>query len=346
MIKISVIVPFYKVSEADFRRCVDSLKAQTLDGVEFIFVDDRGPDDEPRRLLAESAANDSRFKLLAQERNGGVSAARNRGLDAASGYYVAFVDADDSVAPDFLEKLYLASGSGAADMVFSNIELTNDSGSIIGRFGEFCDLTVRELSDGGLARLCRHMPWTVIGKLFRTAAALRFDPAMFFGEDKDFTARSLPGVRRYAAISAAPYSYRTGSVHSAMRKSVFSASTVEQIFRFCATLKRSARRLPEDWRLARAAFGRELFDASLVRFAVNRKNLSPEVCRLWLEHIGEFWMDVTVADRFFPPFLTALLALTARRPRLLQVFFPPLFLAFRLWWKFRLEARLAEKLSA
>ncbi|MDD4817953.1 MAG: glycosyltransferase family 2 protein [Victivallaceae bacterium] len=344
MICVSVIVPFYKVTAADFARCVAALKAQTLKSVEFIFVDDRGPDDAPRQLLAAASAGDSRFRLLTQDENGGVSAARNRGLEAAAGLYVCFVDADDCVTPDFLEKLYSASGAGAADAVFSNIRLVDRGGMTTGILGDFTGIPLCELSDPALARLCRRMPWTVMAKLFRRQNSRRFDQAMFFGEDKDFTARTLPGVRRFAAVGEAMYHYYVGSDNSVMKKTVFSPPVVDQIFRFCRTLKRAVRELPADWTLSRAVLGRELFDASLVRGAVNRNALSPEVRRQWERCAAELWSDVSAADGLFPPALSLLLSSAVRRrPAALFAFFRPLFLLFRLWWKFRLDRRLAEK---
>lgn len=99
---ISVIVPIYNVAEY-LPRALDSILAQTYKDWEAILVDDGSTDDSPR-IVDDYAAKDARFKVIHQS-NGGVSAARNTGLDNASGEYIAWVDPDDVAHPDMLEKL-------------------------------------------------------------------------------------------------------------------------------------------------------------------------------------------------------------------------------------------------
>ena len=89
---ISVIVPVYKV-EPYLRRCVDSILAQTYQDLEVILVDDGSPDNCPE-ICDEYAAQDERIKVI-HKANGGLSSARNAGLDAASGDWVSFIDSDD-----------------------------------------------------------------------------------------------------------------------------------------------------------------------------------------------------------------------------------------------------------
>ncbi|MBR1676338.1 MAG: glycosyltransferase [Clostridia bacterium] len=94
MPKISVIVPIYKV-EQYLKKCVDSILKQTFKDIEVILVDDGSPDNCPR-LCDEFAEQDNRIKVI-HKQNGGVSAARNSGLDIATGEYIAFVDSDDYI---------------------------------------------------------------------------------------------------------------------------------------------------------------------------------------------------------------------------------------------------------
>jgi glycosyltransferase involved in cell wall biosynthesis len=105
MIKISVIIPVYNVTSY-LTECLTSLVHQTLTAVEFIVVND-GSTDGSDLILESFAQEDPRFRVLHQT-NQGVSVARNQGLKLAQGECVAFVDADDFVASDFLEKLYTA----------------------------------------------------------------------------------------------------------------------------------------------------------------------------------------------------------------------------------------------
>ena len=98
---VSVIVPVYKV-EKYLRRCVDSILAQTYTNLEIILVDDGSPDDCPR-ICDEYAQKDKRIKVV-HKQNGGVSSARNCGLDNATGDYIAFVDGDDYLQPEMYQK--------------------------------------------------------------------------------------------------------------------------------------------------------------------------------------------------------------------------------------------------
>lgn len=97
---ISVIVPIYKV-EPYLRRCVDSIVNQTYTNLEIILVDDGSPDGCPA-ICDEYAAKDSRIVVIHKE-NGGLSDARNAGLDICKGEYISFVDSDDWVADCFIE---------------------------------------------------------------------------------------------------------------------------------------------------------------------------------------------------------------------------------------------------
>ena len=101
--KISIIVPVYKV-EQYLHKCVDSILAQTFTDFELILVDDGSPDN-CGKICDEYATKDSRIKVIHKE-NGGLSDARNAGLDSAIGDYVGFVDSDDYIENDMYELLY------------------------------------------------------------------------------------------------------------------------------------------------------------------------------------------------------------------------------------------------
>ena len=112
-ILVSVIVPVYNV-EQYLPRCVDSILSQTYKNLELILVDD-GATDSSGTICDEYAAKDSRVRVIHKE-NGGLSSARNAGIDIASGEYLEFVDSDDWIEPDTVESML-----GMA--VASNVEL-------------------------------------------------------------------------------------------------------------------------------------------------------------------------------------------------------------------------------
>lgn len=112
-IKVSIVVPVYN-AEKTLERCLDSLRKQTLKDIEIICVND-GSTDKSGEILAKYAAHDARFKIITQE-NKYIGAARNAGIDAATGEYVGFLDSDDWVSLDYYEDLYNQAKKYDADM--------------------------------------------------------------------------------------------------------------------------------------------------------------------------------------------------------------------------------------
>ena len=132
MPELSVIIPVYK-TEAYLVRCLDSVCSQTLTDLEIVCVDDASPDGS-RKILEDFASRDSRIRLILLDENGGVSAARNRGICAANGEWIGFVDSDDFVDQSFFEKLLAEGKSSGADIVkgsaYTYDDRTGESGSI------------------------------------------------------------------------------------------------------------------------------------------------------------------------------------------------------------------------
>ena len=118
---ISVIVPFYNI-EQYVSYCLDSILAQTFRDFELICIND-GSKDGTRELLDAYAEKDSRVKVIHQE-NQGLSAARNNGLQLAAGKYIAFIDGDDAVTPEYLEILYSEAEKSGADFAFCDYAKT------------------------------------------------------------------------------------------------------------------------------------------------------------------------------------------------------------------------------
>ena len=116
--KISVIVPVYKV-EKELPRCVESILRQTYPNLQIILVDDGSPD-RSGEICDEYAAKHENVQVIHKE-NGGLSDARNAGIDRADGAYLMFVDSDDYIEPDMAEKLYRALRDAGAEMSICNL---------------------------------------------------------------------------------------------------------------------------------------------------------------------------------------------------------------------------------
>lgn len=124
MPRVSIIVPVYKV-EQYLKRCIVSILAQTYNDFELILVDDGSPDNSGN-MCDDFSKKDTRIKVIHKE-NGGLSSARNAGLDIACGDYVGFIDSDDWITTDMFEHLIGLIDSyncdiASASYVFSNGE--------------------------------------------------------------------------------------------------------------------------------------------------------------------------------------------------------------------------------
>lgn len=203
--KISIIVPVYN-ARTTLRRCIDSVLSQNYSDLELILVDD-GSDDGSDELCLEAANKDNRIKVLIKK-NEGVSATRNRGLDAATGDYVVFLDSDDILFPGAL--VALMSGCDADLVVggFSHVNLP-------------ARIKSEHLSEHKKINVCKDAEYLVnkIGvffstpwcKLFKSSVInsndLRFCNDLFYGEDTDFVLRYLLCIEHVQFVSKVVYCY-------------------------------------------------------------------------------------------------------------------------------------------
>jgi glycosyltransferase involved in cell wall biosynthesis len=131
--KVSILVPVYQVS-AYIERCARSLFGQTLEEVEFVFVNDATPDDSMEKL--QQVLNDfphrrNEVKIVNHDRNRGLAAARNSAIAVASGEYILTVDSDDYIDPEMAEVMYAAAKNAPADIVICNFLLHTTTGKYI-----------------------------------------------------------------------------------------------------------------------------------------------------------------------------------------------------------------------
>ena len=216
MTSISLIVPVYNAAKT-LQASLDSIKAQTFRDFEVVFVDDRSTDDTPRMI--ESFANDSgvQCKILQQERNCGVAAARNRALDAAEGEFVAFVDADDTIAPQALEKAVAAVSDPDVDVAGWDWTLGFETN---GRYMRQADYDTP--LDALKALMGGTMRWNLW--LFLTRRSLLQDNGIRFidganmGEDMMLMLKAFLKARKVVQIHESLYNYNAVSTSSISRQ--------------------------------------------------------------------------------------------------------------------------------
>ena len=187
MFEISVIVPIYK-AEKYLEACLKSIAEQTVfNKIQLILVDDGSPD-SCGRICDEFAGKHPNTTVIHKE-NGGVSSARNAGLDIAQGEYIGFVDADDMVAPDYYEKLLSTIKSSKCDMAFGGFTLIFRGEHRLcepwhetGATAAVTDFAERVLTDGS-----QNSVWS---KLFKASVikenGIYFPLGVKIGEDKIF----------------------------------------------------------------------------------------------------------------------------------------------------------------
>ena len=200
---LSIIVPVHNTAPW-LRRCLDSLVGQTYRDLEIICVND-GSTDASGAILDEYAARDARIKVIHQK-NAGVSAARNRGLDAATGAYVTFVDADDWVEPDAYEKV-VSVFSDSVDLVCFGVDVegVDDSG-----LEEYCNL-MPDTEMGLSPRFIAGMNTSVWNKVYRVDIirkhAVRFPEGQAYGEDVAFVCCYASVGKHVVGVSDKLYHY-------------------------------------------------------------------------------------------------------------------------------------------
>ena len=212
--KISVIVPVYN-AEKWLRRCVDSILAQTYTDFELLLIDD-GSKDGSGAICDEYAATDPRVRTF-HKPNGGVSSARNLGLDNASGEYITFVDADDWIESEYLAALI---GYENADFRMSLfwVDYPDGMSSIsCGKMPIDSILSVQETVD-----ICNSMLWNVWCKLYKRdiikQLGLRFIVGFDLGEDTFFNYTYLSGADNAILFGKASYHYRQDNPESLSKK--------------------------------------------------------------------------------------------------------------------------------
>ena len=222
---ISIIIPIYN-TEKYLSKCLDSIIAQTYTNWEAILVDDGSPDN-CGKICDEYSAKDKRFRIIHQP-NGGVSVARQTGLDNATGDYIIHCDPDDWIEPTMLEKLIQVTKKDNVDIVICDLVIHN------GKTIEHCtqnipdNITSKELQNKIIGQ---EVHGSLCNKLIRKSCCkdISFTPQdISFCEDELFLIKILNKELTVRYIHSGLYHYilHNGSVSMPTKKSVYSKLTV------------------------------------------------------------------------------------------------------------------------
>jgi glycosyltransferase family 2 len=204
---VSVIVPVYK-AEFYLDKCIKSILGQTYDNIELLLINDGSPD-RSGEICDRYAQTDERIKVF-HKQNAGVSAARNTGLMNAHGKWIIFVDSDDWLEVDCIEKCLKLINEYHLDFLQFGLKRVDDNGRVLSADGkETAVLSAEEYIRTGKIGIC------VGGGIFKAdiiqAANLRFDTDLKLGEDQLFVYRYISKCKYCNRINNLFYNYRANA---------------------------------------------------------------------------------------------------------------------------------------
>ena len=266
--RLSIVIPVYNVEDY-LPRCLDSILSQKFSAFEVILVDD-GSKDSSSEICDVYSVKDSRFRTL-HKKNGGVSAARNSGLQLAKGEYVMFVDSDDALSPDSLEKMFEIVDNGNVDLV-------------VGGFNSYLDTTLTDVYGPKSSSSNEHIysffddAMNEYGELFRspwaklykrsiiTRNSLSFNESLSYAEDKLFVYSYLCHIETAAMLQLPVYEYyrHSGSLSWGKTTERRAKQILDMLPHYFDIFKNLLNRFPDSDRL-REVYHYDLFCGDLMR---------------------------------------------------------------------------------
>lgn len=226
MAEVSIITPVYN-SAKYLPRMIESIKAQTFEDWELLLIND-GSTDNSAEIIEQYAAEDSRIHLIAQE-NAGPAHARNVGIMVAQGRYLSFVDSDDTVEPQMLERFYIAATEYGANIVMCNFATMNNETRMESHHGFTChaimsqeqllqQVFVKYFTKDmvGVPSLCNKF----VDRVWLNEQGILIPENRVRAEDWLFNLRCLESQPRFCAIDDVLYNYwqNEGSIMHSVRE--------------------------------------------------------------------------------------------------------------------------------
>lgn len=297
--KVSVVIPAYN-RERYIAACIDSVLHQTYKNIEIICIDD-GSIDKTGEIIREIGKVDTRLRIISQM-NGGVSRARNVGIEEATGDYIMFVDSDDYLDPTMVFKLLTTMLQGSSEMAICGYYECLNKGrnehclipdgeySVEEYLGYFIDAPFNSCFGGPMCKLVKRV---IFG--YEDVA---YEEGEILAEDFIFNTKMLRHIKKVSAVHECLYFFRRYSEDSlskqkhewayARRRGHIMIREFHELFRVWNMEKRFQDRLRE-------------YDVQMLRFLVSHLMVSEEVCEA--EKRREFFhiMDQSTPIINFPP---------------------------------------------
>lgn len=211
MVKVSIIVPVYNV-EKYLERCLESLVNQTLKDIEILVINDGSPDNS-QKIIDDYTKKYKTIKPFIKQ-NGGISDARNYGIENANGEYIAFIDSDDYVDITMMEKLYNKAKEKDYDIVECDLVMVYDSGKIIKKVCPTLneDVDTEEKKKSYMINAYTSV-WNKLYKKSLFDCGVRFKKGVWF-EDVEFLYRLYPYIKTIGFVNEIfnYYVQREGSI--------------------------------------------------------------------------------------------------------------------------------------
>ncbi len=236
-IKVSVLTPIYNHKIEYVRECLESLRAQTMQDIEFILIDN-GATDESKALISEFEQSDSRFRVIHLKENQGYGGAMNAGLDVARGEYIGIVESDDKAEPNMYEKLYsVAEKYPKVDIIKGNLYLFGNNYKNRAPYiqDEFTERVIDLKDFPQFAFKCAWI-WT---NLYKKSLVKQFgfvaEKGIYF-QDLIFQLQTWQFAKKIYICRNYVYNYRTDNENSSVNQGEDTAfknlATIEWIFKY------------------------------------------------------------------------------------------------------------------
>ena len=282
---VSIIIPIYNV-EKYISKCIESCLKQTYKNVEIILVDDGSTDSSGK--IADAYSKKNKNIIVFHKKNGGVSSARNYGIEKSHGEYICFVDSDDYLAYDFVEYMMKLAEENNSDFCFSKNCYTS-----VGQKQVDTDNIINV--ENAKATSILLAPYVEVGcwnKIYKKELLqknnIRFSETLFYGEGLDFICRTSQLAKNIIVSEGRYYYYRKNNLDSATTSFKYDRliNGEKALLKIRDEIKVTSKELIDAWELHLVLFSIN----AIIAIKINKKNIDEYKTKLkkWKKNIKKY----------------------------------------------------------